>query len=34
MVLELLADEIPTATADYIGRVELLCSALLVMNEQ
>jgi isoprenylcysteine carboxyl methyltransferase (ICMT) family protein YpbQ len=33
MVLELLADEIPTATADYIGRVELLCSALQVLEE-
>ena len=33
MVLELLADEIPPATADYIGRVELLCSALQVLDE-
>ena len=33
MVLELLADEIPSATADYIGRVELLCSALQVLDE-
>ena len=33
MVLELLADEIPSATADYIGRVELLCSALQVLEE-
>jgi len=33
MVLELLGNEIPTATADYIGRVELLCSALQVLDE-
>jgi hypothetical protein len=33
MVLELLGDEIPPATADYIGRVELLCSALQVLDE-
>ena len=33
MIHELLAGEIPPATADYVGRVELLCSALLVMEE-
>ena len=33
MVLELLENEIPSATADYIGRVELLCSALQVLDE-
>ena len=32
MIHELLANEIPPATADYIGRVELLCSALLVVG--
>ncbi len=34
MIHELLANEIPPATADYIGRVELLCSALLVMGAE
>jgi len=33
MLLELLDNEIPSATADYIGRVELLCSALQVLDE-
>jgi hypothetical protein len=34
MILELLSEQIPTATADYLGRVELMCSALQEIDDQ